>query len=365
MPLSGITPGSTHPSCSVTVIPISQTEKQVPRDQNLTLGKGWCAPRGFLRYLHPWGPEGSLSAPTDMNFCLVGSDGPISGHWPTTVAATPYQTPSRPHLSPGQGSQRGLLDSYLAGEARASDVAAGLCWGQAGLVSPRALPGSGHLGDVGAAHALLPLSPGTLHKSKALSPVLCPSKPFCLSSVNVSPSLSLSPRFDPWPTASPLSPNVGESAAPPLPATCEASLGTPPTFPLWSGGNSLDHSVPHAVCLWASDWVRASVSHLVGAGHYTEPMLAAPSSFWLPSGPEPGNTSPGERPGFSAPLCSCTVGIPGLPCLQWSGPREQMGTRTPKRPQAEGRPSRPSLPRRPSTQTEVNSWMCKGSKHCK
>lgn len=190
-----LSPQVAHPSCGVTVIIlISWMEKQrlleIP-------GKGWCAPGSFLHYLHPWGPEGSLSAPTDMNFCAVGSDGPISGHWPTAVAAAPYQTPSRPHLSPGQGSQRGLLDSYLAGEARASDVVAGLCWGLAGLVSPRALPSSGHLGDVGAAHALPPLSPGTLHKSKALCPVLCPSKPLCLSSVNVSPSLSLPPILIP------------------------------------------------------------------------------------------------------------------------------------------------------------------------
>lgn len=101
-------------------------ETEASRDQNLTLGKGWGAPGSFLSYLHPWGPEGSLSAPTDMNFCAVGSDEPISGRWPTAAVAAPYQTPSRPHLSPGQGSQRGLVDSYLAGAARAINVAAGL-----------------------------------------------------------------------------------------------------------------------------------------------------------------------------------------------------------------------------------------------
>lgn len=47
----------------------------------------------------PWG--GSLSAPTDRNFCVVGSDGLISGRWPTAVVAILYQTPNRPHLSPG------------------------------------------------------------------------------------------------------------------------------------------------------------------------------------------------------------------------------------------------------------------------
>lgn len=82
-----------------------------PGDQNLNPGEGWGAPGSFLHYLHPQGPGDSLSAPADMNFCAVGSDGPISGRWPTAMVAAPYQNPSRPHLSPSQGSQRpsGLL----------------------------------------------------------------------------------------------------------------------------------------------------------------------------------------------------------------------------------------------------------------
>lgn len=60
------------------------------------------APRSFLRYLRPRGLGGSLSAPTDRNFCAVGSDGPISSLRPTAVVAAPYQTPNRPHLSPGR-----------------------------------------------------------------------------------------------------------------------------------------------------------------------------------------------------------------------------------------------------------------------
>ena len=87
----------------------------------------------------------------------VGSDGPISGRWPTAVVATPYQAASRPHLSPGRGSQRGPVGSYLAGAACASDGAAGPRQGPAGLVS------QGHCPAVTAWKLGVQPVPGLLH----------------------------------------------------------------------------------------------------------------------------------------------------------------------------------------------------------
>lgn len=173
------------------------------------------------------------------------------------------------------------MDSYLTGTVRAGSGAAGLHRGPAGLVSPRALPSSDRLGDRGTASALppSPANPGTLHKSKALSPVLCSSEPLCQACASVTSSLSLSPCFlIPGLQLVPYPQVCGEMQLPPSSAACEASPGAPPSFPLWNGGSNFDHSVPHTLWRWASDLARASVSHLacprVGASCLMEPFCS-------------------------------------------------------------------------------------------
>lgn len=102
-------PVSPLPPCGLSItIPVLQMGRQRPLEigtwpRSGRGGRGLGgAPGSFLRYLRPRGLGGSLLAPTDRNFCAVGSDGPISSLGPTALVAAPYQTPNRPHLSPGR-----------------------------------------------------------------------------------------------------------------------------------------------------------------------------------------------------------------------------------------------------------------------
>lgn len=130
------------------------------------------------------GQGASLSAPTDRNFCAVGSDGLISGRWPTAAVAAPYQTPSRPHLSTTR-------------EAREAQWVL-ISQGPPGPVTGRqALPGPGWVsvpkgsvwpmtsqGDSGMQPGPFPASPGP-------PSLLRPSEPHCLTHVSISLPLSL------------------------------------------------------------------------------------------------------------------------------------------------------------------------------
>lgn len=137
-------PGGACPPCRVNIIiPISCGRKRSPWRSEPVPRRG----PGYTQELPAlFASLGAGGLPISSHRYEAGSDGPISGHWPTAVVATPYQTPSRPHLSPSQGSQRGPVGSYLAGAARASSGTPGLHQGPAGLVSPRALPSSDRLG---------------------------------------------------------------------------------------------------------------------------------------------------------------------------------------------------------------------------
>lgn len=130
------------------------------------------------------GQGASLSAPTDRNFCAVGSDGLISGRWPTAAVAAPYQTPSRPHLSTTREAREAqwvLISQGPPGPVTGRQAFPGPGWVSVpkGSVWPMTSQG-----DSGMQPGPFPASPGP-------PSLLRPSEPHCLTHVSISLPLSL------------------------------------------------------------------------------------------------------------------------------------------------------------------------------
>lgn len=77
-------------------------------------------------YLHPPGPGGALSAPTDRNFCAVGSDG--VDKWPLANrrGSPRLSAPAQAVLITQWGSCWGGPGALISGAAQACDGVVGL-----------------------------------------------------------------------------------------------------------------------------------------------------------------------------------------------------------------------------------------------